>query len=50
MSSAEALRIQVYTMQSELNGIKRVWYILRHSVWVSMRWVECPSHILSIVF
>ena len=48
-SSAEALRIQVYTMQSELNGIKRVWYILRHSVWVSM-WVECTSHILSIVF
>lgn len=24
--------IQVYTMQSELNGINRVWYILKHEV------------------
>eukprot|EP00434_Breviolum_minutum_P011453 symbB.v1.2.010099.t1/scaffold656.1/size175949/1 len=24
--------IQVYTMQSEVNGIKRVWYILKHEV------------------
>ena len=27
---SDVLRIKVWTMQSEVEGIKRVWYILEH--------------------